>query len=111
MICLQECVIVVGLAMTSAQMIDEPQSIRALSQHPQDVVPRHREAHTFRPATAGALVGMPWNLSPYGLTQHIHAFAPCRFTKPTVEHQPHDHFAGCPVRGPLQSCGELKHSV
>lgn len=47
----------------------------------------------------------------YGLTQHIHAFAPWRFTNPVAEHQPHDHIAGCPVRGPLQNWGELKHSV
>jgi hypothetical protein len=47
----------------------------------------------------------------YGLTQQIHALANCTFTNPVVEHQQQVHMAGCPVRGPSQSCGVLEQSV
>lgn len=47
----------------------------------------------------------------HGLTQQIHAFASCTFTNPVVEHQPQDHMAGWPVRGPSQNWGVLVQSV
>jgi hypothetical protein len=62
-------------------------------------------------ALAPSATHVPSCFLSYGLTQQIHAFAPCRFTPPTSLHHPQLHIAGCPVRGPFHTCGELVQSV